>query len=105
MSLDFARVNDELGYILSGRVLMLAEAKRGEGQEQSDALANQLWFGREVPKFVRDMSWPMALELPLSLLKTTAGEKNTSRKVHQKPRQGPRWRGQANNYSSSRILT
>jgi hypothetical protein len=51
MGVHFARVGDELGFILSGRVAMLSEAKGRKGKEQSDALANRLWFGEHVRKF------------------------------------------------------
>ena len=51
MGLHFASVEDELGFVLSGRVLMLPVTKRTEGQEQSDTLAEALWFGPEVRRF------------------------------------------------------
>jgi hypothetical protein len=54
MGVHFARVEDELGFILSGRVVMLSDAQRREGKEQSDALANRLWFGDDVRKFSRE---------------------------------------------------
>jgi hypothetical protein len=50
MALHFTQVEDELGFVLSGRVLMLPATKRHEGQEQSGALAKELWFGPEVRK-------------------------------------------------------
>src|SRR5580693_5850882 len=54
MGVHFARVEDELGCILSGCVVMLSDARRREGKEQSDALANRLWFGDDVRKFSRE---------------------------------------------------
>ena len=54
MGLHFAQVEDKLGFVLSGRVLMLPATKRHEGQEQSDALAKELWFGPEVRKHGRE---------------------------------------------------
>jgi hypothetical protein len=47
MGVHFARVEDGLGIVLSGRVLMLPYAEEGEGKSQSDALSNRLWFGAE----------------------------------------------------------
>jgi hypothetical protein len=47
MGLHFARIGEEVGYILSSRVLMLPYTEQREGQSSSDALANRLWFGAE----------------------------------------------------------
>ena len=51
MGLHFPRVEDELGFVLSDRVLMLPVRKRTDGLEQSDTLAKTLWFGPEVRRF------------------------------------------------------
>jgi hypothetical protein len=44
MGMHFARVEDALGFVLGGRVLMLSYTEGREGQSQSDALSNRLWF-------------------------------------------------------------
>jgi len=62
MGLHLARIGDELGFILSGLVLMFAEANDREGQQESDALANQLWFGPNVRKFGREGVAPRSAE-------------------------------------------
>jgi hypothetical protein len=51
MGTQFALTEEELGFILSGRVLMLSGAGRQEGKEQSDALAKRFWFGEHVQKY------------------------------------------------------
>ena len=45
MGMHFARVDDEVGFVLGGRVLTLLRTD-GEGRSQSDELCNRLWFGR-----------------------------------------------------------
>jgi hypothetical protein len=47
LDMHFARVEDALGFVLSGRVLMLPYTEGREGQSQSDTLSNRLWFGAE----------------------------------------------------------
>jgi hypothetical protein len=47
MGVHLASVEDTVGFVLSGRVLMLPNAEGREGQSQSDALKNRLWFGVE----------------------------------------------------------
>jgi hypothetical protein len=51
MGLHFAKVGDELAFVLSGRVLMIPAIHEGEAQKRSDALAKKLWFGPEVRKY------------------------------------------------------
>jgi hypothetical protein len=62
MSLHFARIGDELAFVLSGRVLLFADTNRSGGQEQSDTLAHQLWFGPETHKFGRETIVPPLVE-------------------------------------------
>jgi hypothetical protein len=50
MGLHFAKVGEELAFVLSGRVLMIPAIHDGEAQKRSDALAKELWFGPEVRK-------------------------------------------------------
>ena len=45
MSTHFARIDEEVGFVLGGRVLTLLHTD-GEGRSQSDELCNRLWFGR-----------------------------------------------------------
>jgi hypothetical protein len=62
MGLHFARIGDELGFILSGRVLMLAETNGREGEQESEALANRLWFGSNVHRFGGEGVAPRSVE-------------------------------------------
>jgi hypothetical protein len=63
MAVQFASVegSDTLAFVLSGRVLMLPDAEGREGQAQSDALSNRLWFGAEArgrsPEALTPPSW------------------------------------------------
>ena len=45
MSTHFARIDEEVGFVLGGRVLTLLHTDE-EGRSQSDELCNRLWFGR-----------------------------------------------------------
>jgi hypothetical protein len=47
MGMHFARIDDALGFVLSGRVLLLPYTNGREGQSQSDALSKRLWFDAE----------------------------------------------------------
>ena len=47
MSMHFARVDDVLGFVLGGRVLMLPYTEERNGRSESDALSNRLWLGSE----------------------------------------------------------
>jgi hypothetical protein len=47
MGMHFAHVDDALGFVLGGRVLMFPQAESHEGQSQSDALSKRLWFNAE----------------------------------------------------------
>src|SRR3984957_4210379 len=55
MGVQFARTRnklgeDELGFILSGRVVMLSDATRTDAKKPTDELTNWLWFGGHVRK-------------------------------------------------------
>jgi hypothetical protein len=47
MGVHFARIDDALGLVLSGRVLLLPNTEGREGQARSDALLKRLWFDAE----------------------------------------------------------
>jgi hypothetical protein len=66
MGLQFARVGDELGFVLSGRALFLAKPKRRESQKRSDALADQLWFGPDIHRRGRETIAPRSVEADVS---------------------------------------
>lgn len=51
MGLHFAKVGDQLAFILSSRILMIPIHQDGEAQKRSDDLATKLWFGPEVRKY------------------------------------------------------
>jgi hypothetical protein len=63
MGLHFAHVEGDLGFVLSGRVLLLFDTKRREGREQSDALANRLWFGPKAPRSRQETIAPGSFEV------------------------------------------
>src|SRR5262249_5802416 len=47
MGMHFARFNDKLGFVLSGRVVMFPHEVHPEGSARSQALMKNLWFGPE----------------------------------------------------------